>query len=169
MLLMKTLFVCKKNWKMFFQLQHRRKKQDRLISLRDSRRGNSRLRGFVDYKHSLNGIYADFGSICRPNWVRYIKIYQTWRGIGHNIHKIVSDTLRYQQNDDGYTVEVAQSVRPLVAILLIFARFFEVQLGWHRGNKGGKKRATERYGWKSHDQNRFYPNRFEVERVRFLM
>ena len=29
-------------------------------------------------------------------------------GIGHNIDKMVSDILRCHQNDDGYTVEVAQ-------------------------------------------------------------
>ena len=39
--------------------------------------------------------------------------------------------------------------KPPVAIIHIFARIFEVQLGGHGRDKRGKERTTERWGWKS--------------------
>ena len=56
------------------------------------------------------------------------------------------DTSKYRQNGVGdtkmssklYRIQpyIRHSRKPLVAIIHIFARFFEVQLGWHGGEEG---------------------------------
>ena len=57
--------------------------------------------GSIDFKK--------FGQICRQKRVRYITTYYELWGIVYNIDKKVSDILRWHQNADGYTVEVAQA------------------------------------------------------------
>ena len=61
-------------------------------------------------------------------------------------------TSKYRQNGVGdtkmssnlYRIQpyIRHSRKPLVAIIHIFARFFEVQFGRHGGDKGGKERTT---------------------------
>ena len=67
--------------------------------------------------------------------------------------KIMSDTSKYHQNGVGNIKMSSKSCRihhwsrtrrPPVAIIHIFATFFEVQLGRHGGDKSGKERTTER-------------------------
>ena len=65
-----------------------------------------------------------FGSICHQKRVR---IYRNICGIGHNIDKMVSDTS-------------LKSVKEATCSdNTIFAKFFEVQLRWHGGDKRGRE------------------------------
>ena len=116
----------------------------KLISLRDSRRGNwrldqletSRLRGFEASR--LRGFEA--------SRLRGLDFHQ-------NCVKMVHDTLRCLQNGIRYVKMSSRSHRicpqsrprkPPVAIMHIFATFFEVQLGGHGANKRGKERTAGR-------------------------
>ena len=72
---------------------------------------------------------------------------------GKNGARIMSDISKYQQHGVGY-MKMASNLcriyhdsrprRPPVAIIHVFATFFEVQLGRHGGDKRGKERTTER-------------------------
>ena len=67
--------------------------------------------------------------------------------------KIISDISKCHKNAVGYITMSSKLCRnhhkirprmPHVAIRHIFAKFFEVQLGRHGGDKGEKERTTER-------------------------
>ena len=71
----------------------------KLISLRDSRRGNSRLRGFeASMPHGLAHFHKQHENMspknekCCPNHVGYIKISPQWGRMHQDVIKIVSDT-----------------------------------------------------------------------------
>ena len=66
------------------------------------------------------------------NHVRYIKIPATWGRIHEDGVKIMLD------------ISIKSPKEATVAIIHTDARFFEVQLGRHGGDKRGKERATER-------------------------
>ncbi len=70
-----------------------------------------------------------------------------WRQIRENLVKVASDTSKCHQNDVGYTSIVVLRMPP-VAIMHVFATFFEVQLGGHGADKSGKERTTGRSGRK---------------------
>ena len=67
--------------------------------------------------------------------------------------QVVSGTSKYYQNGVGYTEMSSKECwihhssrprKPPVAIIHIFATFFEVQLGRHGGDRRGKERTAER-------------------------
>ena len=68
----------------------------------------------------------------------------------------MSDTSRCHQHTVAYVKMLSKWCRirgssrprrPPVAIIYIFETLFEVQLGRHGGDKRGKERTTERWGW----------------------
>ena len=71
-----------------------------------------------------------------------------------------SENEKWLQNNVGY-IKISSKRCP-VAIIYIFARYVEVQLGRHGGDKRGKERTTERQGRKSSPKW----NRFETFRRR---
>ena len=128
---------------------HHKNQIEKLISLRDSRRGNSRLRGFEAsrFRDFVAWILESLipagahsctknGNYCQ-NHTRYMKISPQWGRMHQDVIKIVSDT------------SLKLSKEATCSNNTHICEVFEAQPRWHGGDKSGKERIPERWNRKS--------------------
>ena len=120
----------------------------------------------------LSDKYKKYDSICPSlRWPVFRKIMKKWCQNVKNVVKIMSDTSKCHQHSVAYMKMSSKWCRihgssrprkPPVAIIHIFVRIFEVQLGGHGAQRS--ERLSDKT--ENHHPNKLYLNRSDDEKVR---